>query len=90
MKTEKSLLEEIFCAYTTLFPEPFNDEDKPLCKKLEELEEKLTKSCGEESKEIFQTFKDVKSDLYCRYIERAFVKGVCFGGRLLIEILCKD
>lgn len=90
MKNEKSLLEEIWCAYTTLFPEPFSREDKPLCKELEELEEKLTKCCGEEFEEIFETFKDVKSDLYTRYIERAFIKGVRFGGKLLIEIMCKE
>ncbi len=81
----KKLLEDLWYSYIQEEDGIDSEEARAVLKNLVEIEEKLNSELNENQRETLENFSRLYSDLYCIYEREAFVKGVKFATKYLIE-----
>lgn len=81
----KKLLEDLWYSYIQEEDEADSEEARAVLKAPVETEEKLNSELNENQRETLENFSRLYSELYCIYEREAFVKGVKFATKYLIE-----
>ncbi len=83
----EKLLDDLWYSYIQCEDSVDSKEAKEVLKKLVEIEDKFISTLDEEQHEVFDSYCCLYSDLFCIYEKEAFVKGLKFATKYLLNTI---